>query len=97
MGYFLQDGYYLYPNEKFYSVHIGDCKDKDIVIPNYYNVLQVRRINSFSGNIKSIAFSKNITIIDSKAFEGCHNLENVFFAGTITDWCNIEIGFNPME
>lgn len=50
-------------------------------------------------NLKSISFSNNIKTIKANAFANTEKLENVYFNGTLNDWCNIEFEnekSNPM-
>ena len=54
---------------------IGDCKDKDIVIPAEYNGLSVSGINayafSWNDDIVSVTMPDTITEIGASAFSGC--------------------------
>ena len=61
---------------------IGNCKEKDIVIPN--NVTRVNA-NAFKYNtsIKSIVFSNNTTEIGDYAFDGCNRLDYVVIPNTL--------------
>ncbi|MBQ8293385.1 MAG: leucine-rich repeat protein [Bacilli bacterium] len=46
----------------------------------------------------SIEIPSSITKIKEYAFNGCENLTNIYYQGTIENWCNIEINLdnNPM-
>ena len=45
--------------------------------------------------IESITIPAGIESFDINAFEGCRSLKNIYYKGTIEDWCNIEI--NPQS
>ena len=66
---------------------IGACTDTEIVIPDYFEGLPVRRIKdeAFKGckNITSVVMGDNITHIDSSAFENCTGLTNVTISDSV--------------
>lgn len=77
-------------------INVGDnaFKDNDYI----ESVLLPESITSigaeaFSGctKLKSITIPKSVTTIGASAFNGCINLETVIYAGTSTDWNNIQI------
>ena|GEM_PF-1839722 len=50
-------------------------------------------------NITSIVISDGLTSIDYGTFDGCSNLKDVYYNGTVEDWCNISFNHadsNPM-
>jgi len=67
---------------------IGDCKDKDIVIPAEHNGLSVSGINayafSWNDDIVSVTMPDTITEIGASAFSGCKNLKKVVMSDKIT-------------
>ena len=51
------------------------------------------------GNITNIEIPDTITYIGTSAFESCTKLQDVYYKGTIEDWCNIKMKSlfsNPM-
>ncbi len=75
-----------------------DCYElASIVIPENVSVISAAMFRNCS-SLKSVTFNNgnNITFIEGGAFY-CTSLENVYFHGTIEDWCNINIDSNPME
>ena len=40
--------------------------------------------------LKSVTIGNNVTSIGSSAFYGCSELANIFYTGTIADWCAID-------
>lgn len=51
-------------------------------------------------SIESITLPKNISEIGSYAFSDCAKLANVYYEGTLVDWCNINFGSgsaNPLS
>nr|MDE7105626.1 leucine-rich repeat domain-containing protein [Anaeroplasmataceae bacterium] len=83
-----------------YTVRRGNVQDLTIIIPEKYNNLPVVNIASFSSSkIVSIVIPKNVTSIQSNAFNDCSKLVNVYYEGSIEDWCNINFASassNPM-
>lgn len=70
---------------------IGNCMDKDIVIPEEYKGKPVIAIGdgAFAGvSIETVTFSNCITSIGARAFVGCNKLE-IFFYGTRSEWISI--------
>ncbi len=45
-------------------------------------------------NLTSIIIPKGVTNIGKDAFESCNNLDNVYYEGTIEDWCKISFSDN---
>ncbi|MDE6241280.1 MAG: leucine-rich repeat domain-containing protein [Anaeroplasmataceae bacterium] len=83
-----------------YTVRKGTVQDLTIIIPEKYNNLPVVNISSFSSSkIVSIVIPKSVTSIQSNAFSDCSKLVNVYYEGSIEDWCNINFASdssNPM-
>ncbi len=50
-------------------------------------------------NVTSITIPDSVTSIGESAFSGCSNLENVYYEGTIENWCRINFAVysNPMK
>ena len=59
---------------------MGECTDEDVVIPDTYEGLPIKEIESyaFEGNesIKTLSTSENIEKIGDRAFANCTNLES---------------------
>lgn len=50
-------------------------------------------------NLRKITLPSSICAIDDNAFNGCEALDEVYYEGTIADWCKIQFGSpyaNPM-
>ncbi len=60
----------------------------EIEIPNTITKIGNYQFWGFS-NVTKIIIPSSVTCIDDRAFAGCINLENVYYEGTIEDWCNI--------
>lgn len=67
--------------------------DESLIIPSTYRGKKITSIGSsaFSSCSKliSIETPSSITSIGSSAFSSCSNLKNVYYHGTVSDWCNI--------
>lgn len=68
-------------------IDLGNCTDKDIVIPTVYYNIPVTTIGesafAYYDTIKSITVSEGITTIEAEAFEGCELLTNVYLPNTL--------------
>lgn len=68
---------------------IGDCTDKDIVIPPTYNGKEVSSIRdaAFSGcaSIESVTMPNSIIKIGYHAFDNCNNLASITVSSSITE------------
>ena len=97
--------YELSQDETSYIVTgIGKCKDSNIIIPSEYHGLPVKSIkyDAFRGcsNLTSITIPNSVTSIGDSAFRSCSSLINVYYDGTIEDWCKIKFSYqdsNPMN
>jgi len=73
--------YTLNENKKSYSVAMGECSDRDIVIPVKYNGMFVTRIKSYGfeacSRITSVKIPDSVTEIGDFAFRECYNLTSV--------------------
>ncbi len=110
---------------------IGECEDKEIIIPSYLNGNKVTAIGKKAfynqKNITNVIMGDSVTLIDAQAFQNCSALvsitlsknltnvggssgadvfggskvlKNVYFRGTIEDWCKIAFKSakaNPMN
>lgn len=80
-------------NNEYTINNIGECTDKNIIIPSGYNGKPITKIgeNAFYGctEIESIVIPHEITTIDEGAFYFCVGLKNVYYTGTTSEWCNI--------
>lgn len=72
---------------KTYTVSgIGQCKDKDVVIPATYDGKPVTAIgkNAFrNGSIKSVTIPGSVTAIGAGAFEYCREIENLIIPDSV--------------
>ena len=83
--------YSLNSDGKGYTVvGIGDCIDKDLIIPSTYEGLPVNAIgeNAFNGNtdITYVLIDRAVTSIGQGAFNLCKSLINVYYNGTKEEW-----------
>jgi hypothetical protein len=69
-------------DKQYYSVsRLGDCTDKDIVIPDTYEGLPVKQIerNAFlRADIESVYIPSSIQTIKASAFAQCKNIQSVY-------------------
>ena len=83
--------YSLNSDGKGYTVvGIGDCIDKDLIIPSTHEGLPVNAIgeNAFKGNtnITYVLIDRAVTSIGQGAFNLCSSLINVYYNGTKEEW-----------
>lgn len=83
--------YSLNSDGKGYTVvGIGDCIDKDLIIPSTHEGLPVNAIgeNAFNGNtdITYVLIDRAITSIGQGSFNLCKSLKNVYYNGTKEEW-----------
>ena len=83
--------YSLNSDGKGYTVvGIGDCIDKDLIIPSTHEGLPVTAIGetAFNGNtdITYVLIDRAVTSIGQGAFNLCKSLKNVYYNGTKEEW-----------
>lgn len=83
--------YSLNSDGKGYTVvGMGDCIDKDLIIPSTHEGLPVNAIgeNAFNGNtdITYVLIDRAVTSIGESAFNDCKSLKNVYYNGTKEEW-----------
>jgi len=96
---------YYYSNPMWYASHfyIRNTNNEweevsEIEIPSTITSIGDYQFYSFE-NVKNITIPSSVRYIGSRAFENCTSLENVYYEGTIEDWCNITFSSsdsNPM-
>ena len=92
--YYVKQFYVKNNNNKYYDISTIEA----IEIPNTMTKISKYQLLKFQ-NLTNLTIHNNVTSIDSDAFRGCVRLENVYYNGTIEDWCKIEFGdedSNPM-
>lgn len=63
-------------------------RKSDVVIPNFVRVVGT---DTFKGKgISSLTFGNNINLIEKDAFISNDYLSNVYYEGSVDDWCNIK-------
>jgi len=70
----------------------------EISIPDTVTTIGDYQFYGFE-NVTSITIPDSVTSIGERAFYNCTSLENVYYGGTIEDWCNITFSddySNPM-
>ncbi len=75
--------------------------EENVVIRNTTKKVESISVGAFKGSseLKEIKIPISIKKIDENAFLNCNNLENVYYEGTLEDWCNIKFSneySNPM-
>lgn len=69
-------------------VSFGTIKDKEIIVPKYYNGELVKTISkkAFNNckNVKNIILPDSITSLEESAFNGCTNLKSVVIPSSVT-------------
>ena len=83
--------YSLNSDGKGYTVvGMGDCIDKDLIIPSTHEGLPVNAIgeNAFNGNtdITYVLIDRAVTSIGQGSFNLCKSLKNVYYNGTKEEW-----------
>ena len=84
----------VYKGDSFDSYDNEYCGE--IVIPSSvvyngteYKVTSIGEKAFSSCGLTSITLPKSLILVSLSAFYGCDRLENVFYEGSIADWCNI--------
>ena len=84
------------------SLFLSSCDSneevKDLTLPTDLVVIESNYLSSYL-NLSSITIGKNIKEVHGSAFANCRELENVYYDGTILDWCSIKFQnakSNPM-
>ena len=76
-----------------YEVSVGDAVDAKIVIPSEYEGLPVIAIaqEGFANctTMNAIVIPNTIKSVGYQAFMECENLVDIYFMGTVKDWCDI--------
>ena len=70
----------------------------EIVIPDTITSIGKYQFYGFT-NVTKITIPNSVTSIGSEAFYGCSSLTDVYYEGTLEDWCKISFGSgssNPM-
>lgn len=88
----------LYYAENFYVNENGTY-----VLPTSLIISNIENVEAnYAGitSIKDLYISKDVVKFANNAFINCSNLENVYYEGTIDDWCNLTFASanaNPMN
>ena len=71
-----------------------------VVIPDSVTTIWGRGFKDCT-SLESVTIGSGLEMVDSAAFLGCDNLKDVYFTGTVAQWCVIEFGglecANPVE
>ena len=80
--------YTLLPNNTYEVQGIGECSDKDIVIPSEYNGLPVTSIGysafDYCDSLSSVVIPDSVTYIGNSAFYNCDSLSSVVIGDSVT-------------
>ncbi|MBQ8293017.1 MAG: leucine-rich repeat protein [Bacilli bacterium] len=74
--------YMLDDNNQYYEL-------KDIIIPEEVTSLNGKMFMGYD-NVENVYLHKNITCISPYSLH-CENIKNIYFDGTIEDWCKIKL------
>lgn len=66
---------------------------KNIILPSKLKTLEYKVFSGCS-SLTDIEIPKSVKTIDNEVFSHCKLLKNVYYDGTIEDWCKITIGYN---
>ncbi len=94
-----KEGYFLGNMDNPWVVFMGfkDVNQESYTFPNDTRVIYEVKITEFS--IQNITFGNHIKSFSDFAFFNCEDFENVYYTGTIEDWCGYEFlieSSNPM-
>ena len=92
--YFVKQFYVKDNNNKYYDISTIEA----IEIPNTMTKISKYQLLKIQ-NLTNLTIHNNVTSIEKSAFSDCWSLKNVYYNGTIEDWCKIEFGnsnSNPM-
>ncbi len=85
-----------YANEVYIN---GEKMGEKLIIPE--TVKMIGQYTFYHNRIiKSVTILSSVTSIGSEAFSFCTNLQEIYYEGTLAQWCNIDFGWsggNPME
>ena len=87
---------YCLSDDKTYYVleGIGNCKNKNIVIPNKIKGIPVKTIawGAFYNysSLESITIPNSVTSIKTYAFNGCSSLKTIIFDGSKEEWKSVK-------
>ena len=79
--YYADNFYMLDENKEWYCL-------EELIIPDNVETIYPGVFSNFN-NIKDLTLPSSVTYIGTYAFEYCEGLENVYYDGTVEDWCNI--------
>ena len=78
-------------NEGLYAITDYVGEDKNVVLPSTYKGIDINAISSFNfGLIESIYIPASIKEIGSNVFVNCTTLKEIYYYGTLEEWCDIE-------
>ncbi len=90
-----QGALYLGSEENPYTILV-EARAKDITSCEIHSDTKIIHSSAFYGctNLQSLTIPSGITSIGGSAFGSCENLTDVYYEGSILDWCNISVGNN---
>ena len=87
----------MYHAQHFHLKNInGEYEElTEIVIPSDITEIKAYTFYGFN-NVTKVNISNHIMSIHQETFNSCDNLIDVYYNGTISDWCKISFDSNPM-